>query len=320
MNLANAPSNGPLFEYLADGLVENDYNLKWLHAEILNSDAYQRSWIPNETNANDKTNFSHSQLRRLPAESTFDAVRMALASDKLAGKARELDAPRALTEAGASARNNNRDDQSYALNVFGRSVRESNCDCDRSSEPSLLQTVFLVNDKAVQQWLSDPKTSWVNEVVERFDWPKQLDTPADAARLKQQTVTLERMVSQVENTDALLEKATKKKQIEMLQERKDDVLKRAHAVAARNGLTAQLNEMLGQQPAGDATEPQVDGITEEQARWVAENAYLRSLSRKPNEQELSRVVSYLRSESEPAEAVEGLMWSLINTKEFILNH
>ncbi len=325
LNLANAPSNGPLLDYLATGFIAHNYDLKWLHREIVNSDAYQRSWIPNETNATDKTNFSHSQLRRLTAEATFDAVRMALASDNWAGKARELDAPRAITEAGSSARTNNRDDQSYALNVFGRSVRESNCDCDRSSEPSLLQTVFLLNDKAVQDWLNDPKTSWVSEVAERFDWQKQHISAAAGAPTEMQEQMLERLVMQLERIDALLVKAGeagRQKQTRLLEERKAELLERARIVAEKHGLSLNIEELLHGEPTGElaVAKPTHRGITDEQAQWIAENAYLRSLSRKPREDELARVVSHLRSEAEPAEAVAGLMWSLINTKEFILNH
>ncbi len=43
LNLANAPSNAPLLDYLANGFYESGFDMKWLHREILNSDAYQRS-------------------------------------------------------------------------------------------------------------------------------------------------------------------------------------------------------------------------------------------------------------------------------------
>ncbi len=61
-------------------------------------------------------------------------------------------------------------------------------------------------------------------------------------------------------------------------------------------------------------------MSEEQALWVTEQAYLRTLSRKPNASEVDVAVSYLRSESNPTKATENLIWSLLNTKEFIINH
>ena len=49
----------------------------------------------------------------------------------------------------------------YALSVFGKPRRETTCDCERSNEPSLLQTVFLRNDqdmfKLVDRKVKDPK-------------------------------------------------------------------------------------------------------------------------------------------------------------------
>ncbi len=66
LNLANAPSNEPLLNYLANGFIENGYDLKWVHRTILNSDTYQRSWKTNATNELDRRNFSHALLRRLP--------------------------------------------------------------------------------------------------------------------------------------------------------------------------------------------------------------------------------------------------------------
>lgn len=84
LNLANAPSNAQLFDYLAAGFIEHNFDLKRLHREILNSHTYQRSWIVNETNHLDKRNFSHSLLRRLPAEAAYDAVLMVLANDDMA--------------------------------------------------------------------------------------------------------------------------------------------------------------------------------------------------------------------------------------------
>lgn len=325
LSLANAPSNAPLLDMLASGFVENGFDLKWLHREILSSDTYQRSWIPNETNALDRRNFSHSLLRRLPAEATYDAVRMALVNDGLRRQAHDLEVPRATTRAGSSARNNTRDDQSYALSVFGRSVRESNCDCDRSSEPSLLQTVFLVNDSAVQQWLSDPKVSWVSSVADKYDWQKPGLPEMSKERKKQLQEMLDRLATQKEAMDERIATARDKGQTKLLkslQQRRAEMIKRVRSVAKKNGVTKQLEQMLaGETPSDDSpTSTSQDRMSEEQALWVAENAYLRSLSRRPNTDELAVAMRFLRSEDEPTTAVEGLLWSLINTKEFILNH
>ena len=333
LNLANAPSNAPLLDYLAAGFVEHGYDMKWLHREIVNSDCYQRSWIANESNALDRRNFSHSRLRRLSAEATYDAVRMAVANDSIVQQAHELEVPRALTKPGASARNPGRDDLGYALSVFGRSVRESNCDCDRSSEPSLLQTVFLVNDSAVQAWLSDPKTSWTSTVAQKYGWDTR---QTDESKSDQQSARLKGMKEGFLQRKAALDKrldAARKndrpKQIVALEQQRQQMIEQAKNVARKNGLGDEWQVLLNEDTSEKATanvadspetrKPQ-DAMTDERALWIAENAYLRTLSRKPSAKELATSISYLKSEADPVIAVEGLMWGLINTKEFILNH
>ncbi|MDZ4821284.1 MAG: DUF1549 domain-containing protein [Planctomycetota bacterium] len=77
MNLANPPSNAPLLDYLTEGFVKHNYDMKWLHREICRSQTYQLSWKPNDTNKRDSRNFSHAIPRRMPAEVAYDAVNTA---------------------------------------------------------------------------------------------------------------------------------------------------------------------------------------------------------------------------------------------------
>jgi Protein of unknown function (DUF1549)/Protein of unknown function (DUF1553) len=302
LNLANAPSNAPLLDYLAKNFVANGYDMKWLHREILNSDAYQRSWETNETNQLDKRNFSHAQLKRLPAESAYDAVYMALANDKIAQELVQLDADRALSQSGASRQDrNDRNTSAYALRLFGRSVRESNCDCDRSNEPSLLQTVFLANDQDIHLWLSDPKTSWTVEVAQKFGWPTTVTNRRPSEKLQHE---LEQMVEKYQQNS---------------KDRKE--LQQIKAFAKKNNLSDQLKRLLEMNGNDTNESAEVSStITVEQANWIIDNAYLRTLSRLPKETEKSTAVAYLTSEAKPISAIQSLMWSLVNTKEFILNH
>jgi hypothetical protein len=63
------------------------------------------------------------------------------------------------------SRGNQQNNERYALNLFGKSLRSTNCDCDRTNEPSLLQTIFLQND------------SQMFTVLDRDDgWLKQIDS------------------------------------------------------------------------------------------------------------------------------------------------
>ncbi|GAB5403449.1 MAG: DUF1549 and DUF1553 domain-containing protein [Aureliella sp.] len=327
INLANAPSNAPLLDYLAAGFRENNFDLKWLHREILSSDTYQRSWQPNETNAADKHNFSRSLLRRMPAETAIDAVRMALSDDAYAKRATQLDAPRAHLVAGSSNRKlNGRDDTSYALNVFGRNVRESNCDCDRSEESSLLQTVFLLNDASVHKQLTDSRSSWVRQVAAKFDWPAPSASPQNKAKRKQFQELLvrldEQQVAFEERLAAAVAKGSKR-QIEAHKKSRKQQLGRARTRAKQLGYLKEYEQWIASLQTEDhisADEITTKRISDRQATWVTENAYLRTLSRLPTEDELAAASQFLREDENPTDAVAGLLWTLVNTKEFILNH
>jgi len=53
---------------------------------------------------------------------------------------------------------------------------------------------------------------------------------------------------------------------------------------------------------------------------VVEELYLAALSRKPSKEELDEAGSLLRSSKSKAEGAEDLMWSLLNSREFLFNH
>jgi hypothetical protein len=53
---------------------------------------------------------------------------------------------------------------------------------------------------------------------------------------------------------------------------------------------------------------------------LVEQAYLRTLSRRPDASELSRSIEYVEGSSNAITGLRDLMWALVNTKEFILNH
>ena len=162
LNLANPPSNPELLDYLSEAFVKSGYDMKWLHRTIALSATYQRSWRANETNKLDERNYSRANLRRLPAEVAYDALVMATASDdarkKLQGDPAEL---RSIGSASCTA---GRALDQYAVNLFGKPPRATNCDCERSSEPTLLQTVYLQNDPEVLKLLDRPD-GWLKQVT-----------------------------------------------------------------------------------------------------------------------------------------------------------
>ncbi|GIW99464.1 MAG: hypothetical protein KatS3mg111_2797 [Pirellulaceae bacterium] len=320
LSLANAPSNAALLDYLERGFVESGYDLKWLHRQIVLSDTYQRSWRTNETNAQDRRNFSHFLLRRLPAEAAYDAVRMALANDAYRQKMADLEVSRALTLAGASARSNGRDAQSYALTVFGRSVRESNCDCDRSNEPSLLQTVFMVNDPAIQEWLYDARNGWVAQVAKEYGWavPQGRSNNRQAmeqqARAQRQIANMEKQLKSLRQRLQQARKDDNRRLVEQLEQRQQRIQQQIARFSASIG----RSDEEATPSTGGPTSP--TRLSEKQVREVVQQAYLRTLSRLPTEEELRTVIDHMLGEESPVEGLASVMWSLINTKEFQLNH
>ena len=51
---------------------------------------------------------------------------------------------------------------------------------------------------------------------------------------------------------------------------------------------------------------------------VVREAWLRTVSRPPTEQELTRAVKHVKSEGTVVDGIRDLLWALLNTKEFIL--
>lgn len=163
LNLANPPGNPELLDYLADGFVASKFDMKWLHRAIATSHAYQRSWKPNDTNRHDEKNHSRAVLRRLPAEVVVDALALATASDD---ERKKLDAdPAGLRSIGrVTGFAGGRQNDAYAVNLFGKPPRSTNCDCERSNEPAVLQTVYLRNDPDVLKLLDRPD-GWLKQVA-----------------------------------------------------------------------------------------------------------------------------------------------------------
>jgi hypothetical protein len=221
LNRANPPSNPELLDYLARDFIEHGYDLKRLHRLITSSDAYQRSWKPNETNRLDRRNYSRAVPRRMPAEVVYDALAQATAADDALLTVRRNLERRAIGHLSTHLAG------TYAMHVFGKPDRVAACDCERSNEPTLLQAVFLNNDPLLQERLQES------------GWLKQI------------------------------------------------------ALAPQDKLDT---------------------------RSLIHQAYLRTVSRAPTKEELARARRHVDEAASPAEGLRDLLWALLNSKEFILNH
>ena len=53
---------------------------------------------------------------------------------------------------------------------------------------------------------------------------------------------------------------------------------------------------------------------------IVKQAFLRTLSRYPDDRELSRSRGYVEGAEDTTQGLRDLLWALLNTKEFIVNH
>jgi hypothetical protein len=319
MNLANPPSNAPLLDYLASEFVAHDFDLKWLHRTILASDTYQRSDATNASNANDRVNFSHHLPRRLPAEVVYDSIALATGSDAVANQLREELDKMAIAEGRPRGRNQ----QDFALEVFGQSIRESNCDCDRTNAPSLLQSIYLRNDAEIFQRLSD-KNGWVAQACEelgvkgpaaRVD-PQQAANQRRAEGLRRQFVGKVRQFSNSPEARQQRMRPQLQKEFKSLTSRLKQF---GYATPSLKELLDDASSWTELQPAV-ASQEQANGKATVSMQSLVEEAYLRALSRYPDEQESNTSITFIEESETPAEGVQSLLWALVNTKEFIITH
>lgn len=297
LSLANPPSNDALLDYLAAEFKARKYDMKWLHRTIANSRTYQLSWRTNSSNEFDERNFARAVPRRLPAEVAYDALQMATMSDFEAASWSTSLKDRAIADAIV---NNRRGRSNYALTVFGRSIRESNCECDRSMESSLLQTVFLQNDSEVLTMISG-KGRWVDQVMKRPEPGKDARQAGDDVKQRQARRLAQADIGKLKQRLAAMEKKGKTEGIE----------------AVRKELAEREQKAKDEGPSSDHATSVSNGASPQE---IIEQAYLRTLSRYPSDSETERATRYLTESGDLSRGTRDLLWALVNTKEFVVNH
>ena len=145
MRATNPPSNPALLQGLATNFIANDFDLKWLVRTICTSKTYQLSALPNDYNLKDKQNFSRYYPKRLTAEVLYDAFHQVTNTTQgysglpAGTKAVQLPDP-AIGP--------------YFLKVFGQPQGDTACECERSQEANLAQSLHLLNSSEVQSKIS----------------------------------------------------------------------------------------------------------------------------------------------------------------------
>ena len=217
LRVTNPPSNPPLLDAMADEFVAHGYDLKALIRLICNSRTYAHASEPLADNLGDRRSYSRFYPKRLPAEVLLDAV------DILTGSPTEFAGMPPGTRAVALP---DTGFDSYFLSVFGQPKSTTACECERSQEANLAQSLHLLNSQEIQAKL-----------------------------------------------------------------------------AADTGRAAQL---AAEDPS--AADAKIDEL------------YQLAFARLPSEAERQAVREHLQGKTDRRAAMEDVVWSLINSKEFLFNH
>lgn len=146
----NPATNPELLDHLTDSFVESKFNIHEVLRQICTSRTYQLSVATNPLNEDDSQNYSHAMPRRLPAEVIFDAVH------SLTGAISDIPGMPAGTRASAVTDSGIKLNDGFLQNL-GRPIRESACECERSSELQLGPVMALISGPTIGTAISDPK-------------------------------------------------------------------------------------------------------------------------------------------------------------------
>lgn len=308
LNLANAPVNEPLLNYLSTGFIAHGYDMRWLHREILNSDTYQRSWKTNETNKLDEKNFSHAVIRRLPAEAVNDAITMATASSAKAAKLPGDVSDRAIGPIGNSALGGQgggggKNAEGYALGIFGKPARMANCDCERTVDPTLLQTIYTRNDPNIISRIEPVGNAWIDELRKSTQTSTANGPEGIRTRIKLNEQKLANMIApekpaspQPDETEKYERKLRKTEEARQEAQTQIDRLKKTLAELEANPVKPFSPEA------------------------AIRETFLRTVSRPPTDEELTKAQADVNAAKSPVDGIRELLWTMLNTREFIVNH
>lgn len=153
---SNPPVNGPLLEALTADFAAHKCDLRHAVRTIMNSRAYQLASLPNDTNGDDDTNFSHAPIRPLQAEQLIDSFAAVIdVPVKFNGYPLGL---RAAQLPGVPTFRRQRGELptpgEQFLKVFGKPERLLSCECERSDDTTLNQAFQLLTGELMNEMLS----------------------------------------------------------------------------------------------------------------------------------------------------------------------
>jgi hypothetical protein len=172
MRATNPPSNPELLEALSQHFIHSGFDLKDLVRTICQSTTYQLSSLPNEYNLKDKQNFSRYYPKRLTAEVLYDSFHRVTATSQKFGN---------LPQGTKALQMPDPTIGPYFLKVFGQPQADTACECERSQEANLAQSLHLLNSTEVQNKIAsgsgraallanDKERSQEDKIRELYRW------------------------------------------------------------------------------------------------------------------------------------------------------
>src|SRR5262249_28991221 len=164
----NPPTNPALLDRLTEESLKVNFDTQKLIKTTCKSRTYQLSIKTTRWNKDDDINYSHAQARRLPAEVLYDSIH------KVTGSTSRLPGLPPGSRA-AQLPDSNVELPGGFLELFGKPVRESACECERSGGMNLGPVLAMVNGPIVADAIKDPSNRINQFVLKEKDDNKVVD-------------------------------------------------------------------------------------------------------------------------------------------------
>ncbi len=334
LRLTNPPENPELLQYLATELVNHKYDLKHIYRLILNSETYQRSSLPNRWNEKDRTHFSHYRVKRLGAEQLLDAV-----SEITETWERFVDrvaAPNVTLPSGYQAKQiPDGSIESPFLKLFGRAPRDTSFESQRTSTPSMPQALYLINSDQFQaKVVNSPRIKRL--IQEKKSDAEVIDelyfvTLSRAPTQKQKKRVLEYVLAK---SKPILDQAHAEKKVA------DEALAKVQGELAKAKTDYEAAQKAAQaaEGAAKAVSGNASKSADEKKKAADEAAAKRKAANEAKTKrdklagdekaantkvtEANKKVDAANAEHQKFRlpALQDVLWTLLNTKEFMFNH
>jgi hypothetical protein len=163
VRISNPAANQELLDELGKKFTGYKYDFKKLVRDICTSQTYQRATTPTKTNESDTRNFARGPIRRIRAETMLDIITQVTdTKNKFQGLPTGARAVQ-IADGGVTT---------YFLTAFGRPTRETVCSCEVRLEPTLSQSLHLLNGTTVEPKIA--QGNLVGKMLQEKKTPAQI--------------------------------------------------------------------------------------------------------------------------------------------------